>query len=77
MQDLIHNPAFGMMIFNALVVWPLWRILRRTGLDGRWALLVFVPLVGLALVVGILGHSKWPLLPERGKPLPPKTRRTL
>lgn len=77
MQELLQNPAFTMTLFNALIVWPLWRIFRRAGLKPYWALAVFVPLVGLALVVGVLGHSRWPLLPERAKPLPPKPRRTV
>ena len=76
MPELMHHPAFGMILFNALVVWPLWRILRRAGLAPWWALLVFVPMIGLLLVFMVLGHSKWPNLPARAAPPPRKARRT-
>ncbi|WP_207462540.1 hypothetical protein [Azospirillum sp. SYSU D00513] len=75
MQELVQDPVIGMTLFNALTVWPLWRILRRAGLNPWWALAVFVPMIGLATVCGVLAHKKWPVLPERAKPVR-KARRT-
>lgn len=77
MEDLVRDPLFGIVIFNLLIVWPLWRVFRRAGLDPRWALAVFVPLVGLMIVASVLGHARWPVLPERTAPRPPKPRRTV
>lgn len=77
MQELLQNPAVTMTLFNALIAWPLWRIYRRAGLTPWWSLVVFVPMVGVALALGILGHKRWPVLPERTAPLPPKARRSL
>ncbi len=65
MSDFIHHPAFGIALFTVLIAWPLWRITRRTGLDPRWALLVFVPGIGPLLVLMVLGHKSWPTLPKR------------
>lgn len=76
MPELVQNPFFGMMLFNALALWPLWRILRRAGLAPWWSLLVFVPLVGLALVFGRLAHTRWPALPAKVKPVR-KARRSV
>jgi len=76
-QDLIHHPAFGMTLFNLLIIWPLWRIFRRTGLDARLSLLLFVPLLGSLLVLMVLGHRAWPALPPRPARRAPKARRTL
>lgn len=76
MQDLIHHPAFGMILFNLLIIWPLWRIFRRTGLDPRWALLLFVPMLGPLLVLMVLGHRTWPALPPRAPRPTPKARRS-
>ncbi|MBI1209435.1 MAG: hypothetical protein GC191_19395 [Azospirillum sp.] len=58
-----------------MAVWPLWRVLNRAGLPGAWALLALVPVVGLVLVFIVLSWYRWPLLPPRPRPLPPKRRR--
>lgn len=43
----------------ALLVVPTWRILRRAGFNGAWALLMLVPVVGL-LVPWVVSFIKWP-----------------
>lgn len=64
------DPALAALIFNALTVWPFWRILRRAGLRPHYALLALVPLVGQTVVIGLLAHSRWP----NRVPPPPKPR---
>ncbi|MBP2232266.1 hypothetical protein [Azospirillum agricola] len=64
LQDVVNSPLFGLLLFNVAIVWPFWRILRRAGLPTWWALLVLIPF-GLVPVIGVLAHSRWPVLPER------------
>lgn len=64
----MQDPFILMTLFNLLVVWPFARILRRAGLTPWWALVIFVPLFGMAIVLGVLAHSRWPMLPVRVKP---------
>ncbi|PWC36230.1 hypothetical protein [Azospirillum sp. TSO35-2] len=74
LQDFVNSPLLGLLLFNVAIVWPLWRILRRAGLAPGWALLALIPF-GLVPVIGVLAHSRWPVLPEREKRTP-KARRT-
>ncbi len=74
LQDFVESPLFGLVLFNVAIVWPLWRILRRAGLTPWWALLALVPF-GLVPVIGVLAHSRWPVLPVR-QPRKTKARRT-
>ena len=64
----MQDPFVLMTLFNLLVVWPFYRILRRAGLSPWWALVIFVPIFGMAIVIGVLAHSRWPDLPVRVKP---------
>ncbi|MFD1624958.1 hypothetical protein [Azospirillum griseum] len=75
LQDLVNSPLYGLLLFNLAIVWPLWRILRRAGLSPWWALLALVPF-GQVPVIGVLAHSRWPVLPVREKRAA-KTRRSL
>ncbi|CAK0743437.1 DUF805 domain-containing protein [Azospirillaceae bacterium] len=75
MEKLAHNPLFGIMLFNVLSAWPFARILRRAGFRPWYALLVFIPAIGLLLVLAILGHRPWPNLPPRPPRKQRKTRR--
>ena len=72
--DIVSDPGFGVLVFNVLAVWPLWRVFRRVGLPPTQALLVFVPVLGLVLVIVILAIRAWPLVPRLPKP-PRKARR--
>ena len=47
-------------LFNALIIYPLWRIFRRAGLNAALSLMVFIPYVGLLIVILILAFSRWP-----------------
>jgi hypothetical protein len=43
-----------------LVILPLWRIYDRAGINPLWALLVFLPVVGLFLPLLVLAFARWP-----------------
>ena len=75
-ETLVIDPGLGMLLFDLLALWPLIRIFRRTGLSPWLALLVFVPVIGLLLVILVLGLGRWPLLPRLPRP-PRKTRRVV
>jgi hypothetical protein len=76
LQELSQNPALGILLFNVLIVWPLWRILRRAGLNPLWAFAALIPLVGDIIVFGVLTFSRWPALPARKPAQRRKARRT-
>ena len=76
MQAFAVDPGLVLFAFNALAVWPLARICRRAGFAPWWALLIFIPVVGLLLVWGMLTFRHWPVLPQR-QPRERKARRTL
>lgn len=71
------GPLGGVLLFNLLTAWPLWRIFARAGLPPWWSLAAFIPLAGYVLTAGLLCHARWPNLPERGKPAPRKQRRVV
>lgn len=75
MQEFAVDPGLVLLVFNALAVWPLARICRRAGFAPWWALLVFVPVVGLLLVMGMLTFRRWPNAPA-GAVRARKARRT-
>ncbi len=66
LQDIVNGPFFGLLLFNVAIAWPLSRILRRAGLSPWWALLSLIPF-GQVPVIGVLAHSRWPVLPVREK----------
>ena len=71
------DPGLVLFLFNAVAVWPLMRIFRRAGFAPWWALLIFLPVVGLVLVLGILTVRRWPARLAVDPPAPQrKARRT-
>tara|TARA_R110000787_G_scaffold46459_1_gene112712 strand:- start:1929 stop:2147 length:219 start_codon:yes stop_codon:yes gene_type:complete len=48
------------LLYGLLIVWPVWRIHLRAGLNPLFALLVFVPFIGWFAALAILGLSRWP-----------------
>ena len=60
--DFVNTPLGNGLLFSALVFWPLWRMLVRAGFKPWPAVLVFVPVIGAVLVLGLLALRKWPVL---------------
>lgn len=48
-----------LLIVGFFAVWPLWRIIKRTGNPPALALLFFVPFANLALI-WFLALGRWP-----------------
>ena len=53
------------IIFGLLVIYPLWRIYERTGLNPLLALLIFLPGIGWLLTLLPLAFMDWPNQPPR------------
>jgi hypothetical protein len=57
------NAISAPLAFGLLVIFPLWRIFRRAGFHPAWSLLIFLPYVGLLLVLAMLAFARWPADP--------------
>jgi hypothetical protein len=55
--------VIGAAIALALLVVPLWRILRRAGLTPALSLIALLPAFGFLIVSAILAYTEWP--PQR------------
>ncbi|WP_448203618.1 hypothetical protein [Azospirillum sp. sgz302134] len=78
MPEFAVDPGLVLFLFNAAAVWPLMRIFRRAGFAPWWALLIFLPVVGLVAVLGILTVRRWPARMLVDAPAPVrKARRTV
>ena len=59
--------AVGYALFSLAMTIPIWRVFRRAGLGGAWALLFLVPGAGPLLVLALLAFAPWrPLRAGRG-----------
>jgi hypothetical protein len=61
----LHSPLALHLLLAAAAVWPLVSICGRAGLARAWAAMVFVPLLGPALVATALAAYRWPTLQPR------------
>jgi tetratricopeptide (TPR) repeat protein len=51
------------LVLNALIIWALWRVLERAGLQGPLALLALIPF-GFCVCLCILAFSAWNVRPR-------------
>jgi hypothetical protein len=54
------NVLLEHFIAFAVVVYPVWRIYARAGLNPALSLFLAIPFLGWFLVLGILTYAKWP-----------------
>lgn len=47
------------LIYIALIVLPVWRILSKAGYSGAWSLLALIPLVNL-IALWVFAFLRWP-----------------
>jgi len=47
------------LLMSLFLLYPLWIICRRAGLNPYWALLVFIPYIGVMAVAVALGSMRW------------------
>lgn len=50
----------GWAILGLILILPLWKIHARAGLKPALSLLIFVPYLGLLIVIGLLAFRPWP-----------------
>lgn len=73
MFDVIPYQYAGMLLYQVLIAWPMWRIYQRAGFNPKLSLLVLVPFLGSFLVLLPLGILKWPNVPRQ--PEKPRKKR--
>jgi NADH:ubiquinone oxidoreductase subunit 3 (subunit A) len=61
MNTFLGSPLVMLVIITTIFLYPVARILKRTGHSGWWALLVFLPLVNLA-ALWVFAFARWPAL---------------
>jgi len=61
MNTFLGSPLVMMVIIMIIFLYPVARIIKRTGHSGWWALLIFVPL-GNFIGLWILAFTRWPAL---------------
>ncbi len=54
------------LVVGVFIIYPLWRIFRRAGLDPVLSLLIFVPFFGVLMVSGLLAFRRWPATEPAG-----------
>jgi len=48
-----------LLVYVAIVVIPLWRIIKRAGYPGAWALLAIIPLANI-IALWYFAFTPWP-----------------
>lgn len=51
--------GWGIVLFALVFVIPCWRIVRKAGFEGAWALLAFIPVVNI-VALWIFAFMRWP-----------------
>lgn len=49
-------------VVASLLLYPMWRIFRRAGLNPMLSLLLYIPYMGLFVVSGLLAVTDWPVV---------------
>jgi hypothetical protein len=64
MNSLLASPLVMLGLVLAIVVFPVWRIIKRTGHSGWWSLLMFIPLVNF-VALWIFAFVSWPAVDRK------------
>lgn len=59
MSDLIIQ-FIPITVLSLLWLVPFVKILQRAGLPAWWAVVIFVPLIGLTVMLWVVGFVRWP-----------------
>jgi uncharacterized membrane protein YhaH (DUF805 family) len=51
--------GFGLLLFWAVFLVPLWRIISKAGYSGAWALISLIPFINI-IALWIFAFAKWP-----------------
>lgn len=68
MDEFLAIRGIATLVVLFILLFPIWKILRKAGYSGWWVLLWFVP-VGNLVALWIFAFADWPAL--RGRALPP------
>jgi uncharacterized membrane protein YhaH (DUF805 family) len=63
-NHLLGNPLVMLAFVLVIVVFPVWRIVSRTGRSGWWCLLMFIPLVNI-VALWIFAFVNWPAIDRK------------
>jgi hypothetical protein len=66
-DSILGSPLVMLFIILLIVVFPVFRIIKRTGHSGWWTLVMFFPLLNL-VGLWLLAFSRWPALDSIQKP---------
>jgi hypothetical protein len=64
MNYLLGSPLMMLVLVLIIFVYPVWRIIGRTGHSGWWCLLIFIPLVNIA-ALWIFAFASWPAIERK------------
>jgi hypothetical protein len=53
------------LIFTAIVIIPIWRILSRIGISGIFSLFLIIPWLGPLILLYVVAFSDWHLIPTQ------------
>ena len=58
-------PVIGLfvLLFQALIIVPLWIAMKKAGLSGALSLIAIIPTLGLIIALFILAFSTWKVVP--------------
>jgi hypothetical protein len=75
---MFQHPGFQLLLYLLLMPWPLVRLYKRVGLSPFWVLLlvadIFVPFLGMLLVLVPITLKAWPNFPKAPPPRLPIKR---
>lgn len=61
----ITDPLINYWLFVLLVLWPVIKITKRTGVAFWKVFPILIPYVGMVIVAGLLAHSSWEHNPNK------------
>jgi hypothetical protein len=64
MNTILGSPLVMLICILGIVVYPVAKIVQRTGHSPWWTILMFIPLVNL-IGLWVLALSKWPAIDRR------------
>jgi len=64
MNGFLGSPLVMLLIILTLVLYPVWRIVKRTGHSPWWSLLMFIPLVNF-IGLWTLAFAPWPAIENK------------
>lgn len=61
-NSIITDPMLNYFIFVAVIAFPLYKIIKRVGLNPAYLLSALIPFVGWLITIAFIGHKAWPIM---------------